>query len=284
MGFATNMNNTDDNMTWINPSDTTLEFIKNVTERAYISNDTFVWSFIDFYYNINFVDVEKELNEKPEDLQTLNSTATDETKKEQIVELYLSTAQNLRNTNKFISKYYLKNQSAKVNIDNGYQYSTRWFNKNENTIEQTLTREFETMDDNLIQLVTEEPISTNNFKGSFLGKIDDDNVHKNYHFALTLNKFNISKLHKVTLVVTLQMVNFEIKRFQNLMIDFVDVNLLKNDNGIKQKLSGYWFVTGINYNFKQNGGATQEITLIRRDLNLKHTELHDIRREINKNK
>jgi len=54
--------------------------------------------------------------------------------------------------------------------------------------------------------------------------------------------------------------------------------------GIKEKLSGYWFVTGINYNFKRNGGATQDITLVRRDLNLNYTDLHDIRKELKQKK
>ena len=54
LGFATNMTNTDDNMTWINPADTYMSFIQNVTKRAYISDKSFVWSFIDFYYNLNF--------------------------------------------------------------------------------------------------------------------------------------------------------------------------------------------------------------------------------------
>ncbi len=288
LGFATNISNTDDNMTWINPADTYLQFISDVTKRAYISDNTFVWSFVDFYYNLNFVDIEKELNESPKELQSLNTQFVKNDKEENedsFVYLYLTTSDNLAMTNKFIAKYNLNNQSFKTNLENGYQYSTRWFNRSENTIEQIRTQENKIDDTNLFQLITEEPISDNNWGGAFLGKIDEDNVHKNYHLASTLNNFNISKLHKVTMTVTLQMVNFEIKRFQKIMIDFFDVNLLIDDIGLKVKLSGYWFVTGINYNFKRNGGATQDITLVRRDLNLSHKELHDIRKDLNqKNK
>ena len=282
LGFATNTTNTDDNMNWINPANTNLEFMKNVTERAYISDNTFVWSFIDFYYRLNFVDIEKELNESPKDTQSINSSSTEDDGEEHIVELYLTTSDNLKLTNKYISSFNLKNQSSKININNGYQRSSRWFNKTDNTIEHSLIREFETPDDNLIQLITNEDISSKNWSESFQGKIDEDNVHKNYHLASTLNKFNISKLHKVTMTIILKKINFEVKRFQNLMIDFFDVNLLKDDDGVKAKLSGYWFVTGINYNYKKNGGGSQEITLVRRDLNLTHTQLHDIRKELNK--
>jgi len=289
LGFATNMSNTDDSMTWINPANTYLEFIQNVTKRAYVSDETFVWSFIDFYYNLNFVDIETELSESPKELQSLNTNFTNDDKTEEttddFVELYLTTSDNLAMTNKFIAKYNLSNQSFKTNLESGYQYSTRWFDRTDNTIEQILTQENQTDDPNLIQLRTNEPIVDYNWGDTFLGKIDEDNVHKKYHLALTLNEINISKLHKVTMTVTLQMINFEVKRFQKILIDFYDINMTKNDVGVKEKLSGYWFVTGINYNFKRNGGATQEITLVRRDLNLKYTELHDIRQNLNqKNK
>ncbi len=289
LGFATNISNTNDNMSWINPADTYLNFIQNVTKRSYISDDSFVWSFIDFYYNLNFVDIEKELYDKPKNIQSLNSTTintTDEESEDDWVELYLSTSDNLGATNKYISKYNLNNKSLKSNLESGYQYSTRWFNKSENTIEHVLTRENKTENKNLTQLITEEPISDMNWGGSFLGKVDEDNVHKNYHLALTINEFNISKLHKVVMTVTLQTTNFEVRRFQNIAVDFVDINLLNDATAdIKEKLSGYWFVTGIDYSFSKNIGATQEVTMVRRDLNLKYTELHDIRKILNeKNK
>jgi len=289
LGFATNISNTDDNMTWINPAYTYLEFIQDVTKRAYISDNTFVWSFIDFYYNLVFVDIEKELADSTMGVQSLNSKFTnDESQKETVedfVELYLTTSDNLAMTNKFIAKYNLNNQSFNTNINDGYMYSTRWFNKTNDTIEHTITQENKTDNSNLLQLITSDPIAEINKNGSFLGKIDEDNVHKNYHLALIMNEFNISKLHKVTMTATLQMVNFEIKRFQNILVDFFDLNVTKDDVGIKEKLSGLWFVTGINYSFKRNGGATQEITLVRRDLNLTYTELHDIRKNLNqKNK
>ncbi len=88
------------------------------------------------------------------------------------------------------------------------------------------------------------------------------------------------------MTVTLQTTNFEVRRFQNIAVDFVDINLLNDATAdIKEKLSGYWFVTGIDYSFSKNIGATQEVTMVRRDLNLKYTELHDIRKILNeKNK
>jgi hypothetical protein len=77
------------------------------------------------------------------------------------------------------------------------------------------------------------------------------------------------------MVVTLNQINFSIKRFQNIKVEIYDPeNIFYKDalhkkplNNINPKLSGYWYVTGINYLYKRTGGVEQEITLIRRDLN-----------------
>ena len=53
LGFASNVQSSNDSMTWINPSDTYKEWIKDITKYSYVSDTSFVWTFIDFYYNIN---------------------------------------------------------------------------------------------------------------------------------------------------------------------------------------------------------------------------------------
>jgi hypothetical protein len=41
LGFATNEESTDDEMTWINPNTTVANFIKNITDRAYKNENSF---------------------------------------------------------------------------------------------------------------------------------------------------------------------------------------------------------------------------------------------------
>ncbi|MFV2015246.1 MAG: hypothetical protein ACC656_07460, partial [Candidatus Heimdallarchaeota archaeon] len=61
LGLGSNIESTDDMMTWINPGDTNISFIKYVTKWAYKDVQSFFWSFIDFYYNLNFINVEIEM-------------------------------------------------------------------------------------------------------------------------------------------------------------------------------------------------------------------------------
>ncbi len=63
LGFSSNVRESNDEMTWINPNDTYKEFIKDITRYSWISEDSFIWTFIDFNYNLNYVDIQLELNE-----------------------------------------------------------------------------------------------------------------------------------------------------------------------------------------------------------------------------
>ena len=55
LGFATNIDNTVDSMKWTNTYETKSDFIKNVTLHSYRSDDAFMWSYIDFYYNLTYL-------------------------------------------------------------------------------------------------------------------------------------------------------------------------------------------------------------------------------------
>jgi hypothetical protein len=48
LGFASNINDTNDSMTWINPSDYIFTFINHISEHSYLSDDTFLWAYVDF--------------------------------------------------------------------------------------------------------------------------------------------------------------------------------------------------------------------------------------------
>ena len=63
LGFATNISNTKDSMTWINPSNYKIEFMKEIVRKAYISDNSFLFGYVDFYYNFNYVDIETQMKD-----------------------------------------------------------------------------------------------------------------------------------------------------------------------------------------------------------------------------
>jgi hypothetical protein len=67
LGYANNEDSTNDTMTWINPNLNYKAFIKHVVDHAYKTEKTFFDCFIDRYYVLNFVNVEKQFKQYKKD-------------------------------------------------------------------------------------------------------------------------------------------------------------------------------------------------------------------------
>ena len=300
LGFASNVDKSDDNMTWINPGDTYKEFIKDITKYSFVSEDAVIWTFIDFYYNLNYVNIQAELNEFNNTEQgTLTNTQILKNDEERIVPLYLTNNKAFNMTNKYISNFNIINQAFKVNLDIFYRIECTWYDKNENIVTKQFVKELESDgaklgigEGNLKTLVDKDsPLYYENVNDEFfIGKIDtQNNVHKKYALAKIANQHNLDGLEKMKMIITLNQINFSIKRFQNIKIEIYNPMDLFSQNANKKgptdnintKLSGYWFVTGINYTYKKSGGQEQEVTLVRRDLSINYgssnNEKNDIR-------
>jgi hypothetical protein len=131
LGFATNIDNTNDFMVWINVADTNLEFIQKVVNYSYRSDESFMLAYIDFYYNLNYVDIETSLNE---DISGMSGVFTSVLSKDQndepITGLFLTDHPDKSSTNQFIQKYSVINESTKINLDIGYKKYVTYYDKN----------------------------------------------------------------------------------------------------------------------------------------------------------
>lgn len=294
LGFTTNVQSSDDKMKWINPNNTNLNFMEDVTKYAYISDTSFIWSFIDFSYSLNYIDVNVELNEMIKDKEVpFSNKQLVKNDEEENALLYLTNNTAFKMTDHYINKFNLINQSFKVNLEKSYKMKSTWYNNNENTLYKKIIEELETeTDSEKLKYLSDEysNIRCINLNDDyFSGKIDTDNVHENYFFAKSLNKYNLEALDKIKMVITLNKINFSITRFQTIRIEIYNPDdLFSTDadekdplDNINVKLSGFWFVTGINYLYKRSGGVEQEIVLMRRDLSLiygKGTDKNDLRK------
>jgi hypothetical protein len=61
LGFAENINDPSDSMTWINYNQSSAEFIKQVAQHIYQDDDSFFSVFIDKYYYLNYLEVNEQL-------------------------------------------------------------------------------------------------------------------------------------------------------------------------------------------------------------------------------
>lgn len=292
LGFATNIDSTNDNMIWINPADTNLEFIQNIVNNSYSSDESFILSYIDFYYNLNYVDIENSLSESTEDTEGIVSSNYITKTKEKTGKLFLTDHPDKINTNLFIDKYNVTNSSTRVNLEIGYKKYVSYYDKSNNKYYSFMLDTISTPGKNGENVILKgninsiSEISKNILDGVKLGKIDNDNLHENYLYAGIQNEQNLKFLQKVKMEITLNVMNFNLYRFQNINIRFyklrelsdIENNVQINSKTIEktgvdydykkinQRLSGDWLITGINYTFNRVNGFTQKVVLVRREL------------------
>jgi hypothetical protein len=291
MGFASNIENTDDNMTWINSGiDHTREFIPEIVKHSYINDNTFLWAYVDFWYNLNYIDVEKQLNLSTNEDKSLsgNEAITGE---KYTIPLILSNHPDYNMTNQYIDKFNLINESTNINREIGYKSHIYFYDIKEKEISNVLLDTISTKGDKNDKIVLKGQPDDNQYaidqrKNYFLGKNNIDNAHKNYLYAEKLNEHNLKFLQKVRMNIVLSKLNFQLYRFQSVNIQLyklkeldsdpnpvtmADVEQSKNMDKYKlnERLSGDWIILGINYTYVRKGDndkLIQEITVARREL------------------
>jgi len=158
IGFAYNdSDDTDDFMTWIQCRERTDSFLNSVTEHAWKNETSFFKSWIDLYYNLCFVNINKFM------LSTENDEEVDVTFATNVLNMYnqltvdssvgnaMMAAKILSNIEEFMqTPFYIKkwdplNKSTKVSLSKGYATTTYTFLHNQNMINQGDWNCFETL-------------------------------------------------------------------------------------------------------------------------------------------
>lgn len=293
LGFASNINNTNDKMVWVNPALSYMEFIQTVVNFSYISQDTFLYSYIDFYYNLNYIDIETALSEDISNQKALvgnKYSRSSKNDKNEMGDLMLTNNPNTMGTNSFIDTFSLINRSTAINLEIGYTYYMSYYDTQGNTVYDLILDTISTpgIDNNGIIMkgrigeVTEIQQFSN--ANSFEGKVDTDNVHNHFLYAYMNNKNNLMFLQKVKLTITINIANFNLYRYQKIYVSFFNPSkITENDiNGqaveikdkLNQRLTGEWLITSINYNFNTSSGFEQEVTLVKRELSFNDNDFN----------
>lgn len=293
LGFASNMENTNDEMTWVNPAEPRLEFMQEIIKYSFKGDESFMYGYVDFYYNFNFIDVEAAINEDiSEQTGVVASTNIIKGTEEPQTDLVLTDHPNKSNTNLYINKYNIQNSTTEINLDIGYASYMSYYDRNENVFYKFVMQSISTTgsDGNQVilkgkvdEVMDENLVTTRGMKGSQ----DNDNVHRNFLYAYDQNMQNLEFLQKVKAKISLKLMNYNLYRFQKVKIKFYKLSELHNDdkpvvvnedtvknekgvdydeNRINQRLSGEWLITAINYTFNRVSGFSQDITLAKREL------------------
>lgn len=287
LGLNSNINSTLDTMSWINPGLRLIDFMKSVWAHSYVSESSFIYGFIDWYYNINIIDVEKELKRPIDNQQGSANTGFEKfansPESESVGPIKLTNDVSMVNSNVYFDKWELKNQSTAISIRDGYSTDLKFYERIEKNVASfIITPNFDNSKISLRGQVGDNEFVDKNIKYKFGGKLDSDNVHKNYIYAESHNNKNLMNLQKLVLELFLTTPNFNLHPFMKVTVLFSNQTQGLTYEHINYRLSGEWIITDIRIIYEsirvpakgkyQDTPMRQVVRLIKRELELSKTE------------
>ena len=272
IGFNSNIDNTKDNMPWRNIGDKQYKFMEEIIKHSYISDGSFMAGYIDFYYCFNYVDIEKEMKRdisKDVGIDTGGIDTPDKRDTDKIEKLVLTSEKGMQSSNNFFIKKSERNESTKISMEQGYRTRTKFYDK---VKKMFLVFDVDsTTSDGAKSIIMkagegDKEAFDNNYVTKYQGKIDTDNTHVNYNYAVTQNKINLDNMMKNQLDISLPNPNFNLYRFQKIQIFIVKAAATVSAPEIVEwRYSGEWMIASIKFTF--NGSSLmQDITLARKEM------------------
>lgn len=304
LGFASNEDNTSDEMVWICGKDNYLEFLKHVCGSAWKDENSFFTFYIDVYYHLNFVNVNDLINYDADMLLALVEDTVSggqqnfETTKKGIEEKCLTNHPGRIRSNFFVKKFKPVNNAQQLVKKYGYAFNAIFYDHDGDKTWQLqgkslITPGAETQkiilrgrpDDssyNTLQKYNYVGIQHNKPKG---------NVHENFYYARVHNMMNNIEFEKLTVEAIVNKFNFNIYRYENLPAVFVVTNDIKrmkdlNADGVAGSVltdegaglaidkfyTGHYLVKGLIINYAPTGdlragmsGFSESVILARRE-------------------
>lgn len=282
LGYNSNITNTNDSMTWLNHGKTFKDFVHDIINHSYISDTSYVLGYIDYYYCFNYVDIEKEwLRDISKDVG-LNSTGVNyisNTQQQERVELLQLTNDKSNDSSPFyFSTYRLNNQSTRLSLSKGYYTTSKVY---DSATKQFLVFDVDsqTSDGSKTIILKGAPGDNSdiqdNFRTNYSGKMDTENVHKQYYYSETQNQVNLDNMVRISVDMELPNANFNLYKFMKIQINFVnDKTTITNDEVISSRMTGEWIIIDISYKWSK-GNLRQIVRAVRKELGKTPDEINN---------
>lgn len=273
LGFNSNITDTDDKMSWRCTFKKPYEFMSDIISHSYISDESYMIGYIDYYYCFNYVDIEKEYNRditKDVGIDTSGLSEQSSKSEDRIIPLKLTTDSSTRSTSNFIEKIIKINDSTKKSLKDGYSTVTKTYDRINKqflvfSVDSTTTDGSSTVI--LKGARNDNKYKDENVKHQFTGKLDQDNVYKNYNYSYIQNKINLDNLNKIAINVMLPNVNWNLYKFQKIEVQIINQSeTIVNPDLVDWRYSGSYIIADIEYYW--NGyNMSQKLRLVRKELN-----------------
>ncbi len=249
LGFATNIEGEmNDEMTWLCDWKSYKDFLLHIAQHSWKNDKTFYRIFIDNYYYVNFIEVEKQLDQTEKFDEALlmyeKSIFTDSSETGKLEETnniksfsYLTNFNLSSGLNNKITNYNLVNNSSNISYSEGYGKSMYYYDYFLKTIEETNKVKFNPLftpgtESTKIRLrgLKDETIEKEHLKNVWNGvqySLPIGNVHQNFSKANYQNYVNNKELEKMYLEVDVEYWNPSIIRMERLPIFLFETGSFK---------------------------------------------------------
>lgn len=277
LGFNSNIINTNDSMKWIRNNKTNTDFIIDIINHSYLSDDSFMLGYIDYYWCFNYVDIEKEWKRDiSNDTGIISTGFSSVNEKEKLENLILTNDKSMSTSPFYFTNHKLNNNSTFLNTNGGvYTVSKSYDPINKSFLEFNINPLRSDTDNNLVlsgSILEKEDID--NKINVYHGRVDD-NVHPNYLYSIEQNNRNIQNLLNISMSVELPNPNYNLYKYQKVMIYFVNKNqTITNEKLNDERLSGEWLIIDISYRWRLQK-LTQSLVLVRKELGKTKNEINN---------
>lgn len=278
LGFNTNIVETNDSMTWLTTGERVYEFMQEVLDHAYVSDESFVSGNIDLYYNFNFVDVQKELaRDLSAELGVSDESLTkvlDQGDTGKRSSLFLTNDEGLRNSANYFSGFRITNRSTEISLAQGYGDNITYYDTTGKSPANFSVDSLNLDADKSLVLKSpgDDAFFAANKNFVYAGKITRDNSHVNYNYVRTHNERNIFEADKLLMEVEIPIPNFNLYRFQKVRVVFSHQSTTPAAQMVNARYSGDWMITDVRF-MVADGQVTQFVSMVRRELGLTEDEI-----------
>jgi hypothetical protein len=276
LGYNSNIVETNDTMKWVRNGVNLETFIRSIISKSYISDDSFMVGYIDYYYCFNYVDVEKEYNrDNKTDVGIISQGITslnNDPDESRTSKLYLTNDKAANNTPFWFNRFTFINNSTNQITRQGVTTDSKVYDRNNKSFLVFNVDSLSSQDDTLKTLRSEDDINTN-FKTEFTGKIDTDNVHENYLYAETQNRRNLTNLGNIMADLVLPIPNFNIYKFQKIRVVFTNDKATPSEPDlIMTRYTGDWIIIDISFTYAKSA-LYQTVRIARKELTKTQKEI-----------
>lgn len=303
LGYASNVEDTIDIMKWINPNTTVENFVKDITLNSYSSDDSFFTSYIDPYYYLTFVDVNKLFDQtgtievSKQFFQNAGSFYKNSEGEEEDYPNFLSNLIQMQGTARYISKYTPRNETGSVSKKDGYRKYAQYWNIEDKEFINEYVEPITNDTPGYINATRGGVLSNNQNKLKYLGS-QTENVHDEFLFSSILNNQNLNECKKLGMTIDLDMFNPALVRYSRIYCAIYEygipqqaalLNSSLNENSsppsntqnrdisatdepsdysqplLNEHLSGFYVISGIEYIMTNPGPLRMRLHLQRKE-------------------